>query len=391
MKYVLIRCEDRARPSGDGAVGLLEAAKLTTLQHLAQTAAVGVVAADQKGPGRRSGPSANGLQTQWLWWGYRPEDVPAWQAGQCYAASLKVELDAEDTVWCCELVTQHDGRLIDPTAGRIPTNQASTLIQTLQARLGTSTQRWMVGDGSHHVLLVRDPEWQQDLACAGTIPPPEGVVGHAWRRALPRHTMSKRVAGLIEASIPFLDHHEINKVRVDLGENPANMIWLWGGCGAVAVPSFSTKTGLSGALIARGFPSRGLAHLLSLKWHDGPARLDESGVRHVHRALTQALASHDVVSVHLPIDQHDPVERQCLMDRLDQLLVSPLTEHLMGHEEFRCVIAIEDRVSSTTPFVAAGTGLPPHPVVRLTHEAAARSPLKFLDGAALIEWFLKAA
>ncbi|GAI70799.1 unnamed protein product, partial [marine sediment metagenome] len=44
---------------------------------------------------------------------------------------------------------------------------------------------------------------------------------------LPRGKNANFLVDLMQRSGKFLENHEINKVRIDLGENPANLIWLW--------------------------------------------------------------------------------------------------------------------------------------------------------------------
>ena len=143
---------------------------------------------------------------------------------------------------------------------------------------------------------------------------------------------------------------------------------------------------MSGAMISTSFPFRGLAQILGLTWMDGVTQLTESGCQRLSRTTVKLLAKHDFVYLPLCVDRVEPVERQCAMERIDQHLLKPLTEHLAQLGEFRCLVAVDDRPSSTIPFVALGTGLPSHPAVRLTSEAVANTPLTFPDGTAAFTW-----
>ena len=54
----------------------------------------------------------------------------------------------------------------------------------------------------------------------------------------------------MEDSRKLLERHEINLVRVDLKENPANMIWLWGQGKKPTLPKFIEKFGITGSVIS---------------------------------------------------------------------------------------------------------------------------------------------
>lgn len=58
--------------------------------------------------------------------------------------------------------------------------------------------------------------------------PPHDISGQSISKNLPRGDGAEGIIKLMEESRKILDKHEINQVRVDLKENPANMIWLWG-------------------------------------------------------------------------------------------------------------------------------------------------------------------
>ena len=49
------------------------------------------------------------------------------------------------------------------------------------------------------------------------------------------------------------------RVRVDLGENPANAIWLWGQSADAKLPSFTTLLGMKGVAVAGAPLAKGLA------------------------------------------------------------------------------------------------------------------------------------
>ena len=104
------------------------------------------------------------------------------------------------------------------------------------------------------------------------------------------------------------------------------------------------------------------------------------------KTLGGLIERHDFVYVHLGIETSNQVERLCAMERIDQLLLKPLTELLPRVGPWRLLVAIDDRTSGAVPFMAIGTGLPQAPAVSLHARHLAESPLALHDGFALFSW-----
>ena len=382
MKYVIVRCEDLGSP-GTHTAPLLEGARTAHLQQLAQAGAAGL---GKLGAQKNHG-TIDRLRLHRALFGLDARQ-PGTAPGSWYASAANVPLKSGETAWCCELVTQRDGRLTDPSAGHIPTKESELLLHALDERLGSETRRWKVGQGPHHVLVVRD----EPALAAGDkpVPPPELLLGELWERHLPGGETERALRALLEQGAKILEQHPVNRVRADLGENPANMLWLWGAADAGSSRSFADRTGLSGAVVSSSFLLRGFAKALGLGWKEGPASFEERSMKPIAKTVHGLLERHDFVYVHLSVASNDPVQRLVAMERLDQLLLKPLTEQLPQSGPWRLLTVVDDRTRGTTPFVAIGTGLPQQPVVSLTAEHLAESPLAFKDGGDWFSWFTKA-
>ncbi|MGC9066445.1 MAG: hypothetical protein ACP5JO_07455 [Candidatus Ratteibacteria bacterium] len=55
---------------------------------------------------------------------------------------------------------------------------------------------------------------------------PFQIVGYDYRTFLPQNGMLRTPVRIIENSYRLLERHPVNRVRIDLGENPANFLWL---------------------------------------------------------------------------------------------------------------------------------------------------------------------
>lgn len=373
MKYVILRCEDRARMMPQTAP-LLESAKTAYLQELAQAGAAGLIKG--KGPLER-------FQLHRGLLGIDAEDAAA-APGGCYAAGADIQLKPGETAWCCELVTRQDDTIIDSIAGNIKTKESEVLIGALNEQFGSDARRWVLGNDSHHVFISREEAIRADEA---RVRPPDGLVGGTWKRGLPKGKAGKALRQLIEEASKLLDGHAINRVRVDLGENPANMIWCWGAAEGASKESFTQRTGLSGAVFSSSFALRGLARSLDMDWKEGPSSFEESPLQRLVKGVLSALAQRDLVYVHVRIESRDPVERLIAMERIDRLLIQPVVESLTGAWRFMAVV--DDRVRHAAPAIAVGEGLPRHPVVHLKSESLSSSPLKFASGSDAFAWLTK--
>lgn len=379
MKYVIVRCEDTAPRRHQGA-SLLEGAKGAHLKSLAQTGAVGVIRS------ARHGAPLNRFRLDCGLLGLDPDELEN-AAGRGYAANAGLTLEAEDAAWCCELVTHHDGVLIDATAGNIPTAESRLLMQALNEQLGSDTRRWVVGENAHHVLVVRDEALKADHP---SPQPPHALLGQAWERHLPAGSQGIAVKALLEQATQILEHHSVNRVRLDLGENPANLLWLWGPAAGTARATYGDLTRRKGAVCATAFGLRGLAQALQMTVHHGPASLEERPLERLHHTVGELVARHDLLVVHLQVASPDPMERFCAMERLDQVFLKPLT-NLLSSQDARLLVAIDDARTGEVPFVAVGTGLPRHPAAHMEAPEGPGNPFAFPEGRQAFDWFTQGA
>lgn len=375
MKYLVIRCEDRADRAG--VPGLLEGAKAGHLRELSQAGAAGLLR-----PARRDAVLDRfALHARLLGLG---ADAAQPSAGQCYAAAGGAALAEGEVPWACDLVTQREGALSDATAGEIPTAQSAELLAGLNQALGGPARRWAAGAGSHHLLITGASD---DLAAARDRAPrpPEQLIGRAWKRSLPRGAAGAALRALLERMADVLDEHPVNRVRTDLGENPANLGWLWGASPDQVLPA-APAAGARGVILSDDFLLRGLAAVLGMECHRSLRGADERAFEKLRLTAEEALGRSDLVYLHVAVRSPDPVERLCAVERLDQLVIKPLLERLPGHGSWRLLTVIDGPGQRDAALVALGTGLPRQPLAQLDQVSLQESPLAFRDGGRLFAW-----
>jgi 2,3-bisphosphoglycerate-independent phosphoglycerate mutase len=184
-----------------------------------------------------------------------------------------------------DLVTTDDERVLDPFGGRIGDPEAGALFEDTAGALP-------------HGRLVRLPGRRGLWLGTAPIPdaPPPWEVGDRPPRVVLAD--APELLALYEASRRALTAHDVNAVRVDLGENPANALWPHGaGELPLAMEPPSWSVGRRVALVAGGGPAMGLAGALGWTPVSVDAASGADGLDALCAAALAALADHDVVVV----------------------------------------------------------------------------------------------
>ena len=234
----------------------LEAARTPNMDFIAQHGRLGRVKTipDRMSPASDvANLSILGYDPQKFYTGRRPLE----------AANLGVDLEEDDVAYRCNFVTVAGDTLIDYSAGHISSKEAQILIKFIDQNLGTNRIKFYPGISYRHLMLVKRGSEQklEDLKCK----PPHDITGQSISKNLPRGDNADVLIRLMEDSRRILEKHEINLVRVDLKENPANMIWLWGQGKKPAMPKFQDQYGLQGSIISAVDLLKGLGKILGLE------------------------------------------------------------------------------------------------------------------------------
>lgn len=185
--------------------------------------------------------------------------------------------------------------------------------------------------------------------------------------ATDRLVLMKKSAGLFAA-------HPVNDVRVDLGENPASMVWLWGGGAPTALGRPFIGAPLRAAMVSHSALARGMARLCGMKhvelgdpW-SGDARpplidCDE---------LAALIAEHDLTVIYVEAP-HDgghfgtAIEKVKSLDRLDIHVLGRVLDALDLVTEGRTMLVAtppDGHLLARTPFVCAGPQVEANRVTR---------------------------
>lgn len=252
MKYFWLVCEAMADEPIEALGGRtpMDVAKTPFMDELAKKAKLGNAA------WLPTTLSASGDVAAYSMLGYDPVE---YHTGLAPLEALAAGIAQNDSqvAFRCDFVTVSDQELVDPTAGLISFKEAELLIRELNKKLSDFKSRIVGLSGHRNLLFVDDPqnaEALDELECSA----PERFRGENISKGFPKGKESDFLKQLMTSSRTILENHEVNRVRIDLKENPASMIWLWGQGRKPKIPAFSQRSGLKTAFWAQSDAWKGL-------------------------------------------------------------------------------------------------------------------------------------
>ena len=332
--------------------------------------------------------------------GYDPKKYYSGR-GPLEAANLGVELEEDDVAFRCNLITAGGDTLLDYSAGHIKSKEAEKLIKVLDQKLGTNKMRFFAGVSYRHLLLFkRGAELKlENLKCRA----PHDISGQNINKNLPKGENADVIIKLMRDSREILASHEINLVRLDLKENPANMIWLWGQGRKPNIPKFIDKFGLSGSVISAVDLIKGLGRILGLNVINVPGATGyyDTDYAGKARAGIKSLDKNDFVFVHVEAPDEaghngDLREKLTAIERFDQLIVGSLLEFLKNKDDFRIMVlpdhatplSLKTHTSEAIPFAMCGKDIVAKNFNNYSEKEAQKSELYFENGYELMNYFI---
>ena len=395
MKYIVVVPDGAADHPIDALGGKtpLEAAGISFTNSLAQNGILGRVRTVPAG----FIPSSDVANLSLL--GYDPNKYYTGR-GPLEAVNLGIEFSESDLAFRCNLITQTDDVLFDYSAGHITNKEAAVLISFLDEKLGSSDVKFYPGKSYRHIMIYKNGV---NLGL-GKIKyfAPHDIMGRPIKPFLPRGKNNDKIIRLMEESKDILQNHEINKVRIDLGENPANMIWLWGAGSKPQMESFRDKFGIEGAVISAVDLIKGIGKIIGMDVIEveGATGYYDTNYSGKAQAAIDALKKVDFVFIHIEAtdeaghNQDLRMKITCL-ERIDKMIIKPVVEQ-MGGRDFRILITPDHptliskrtHTNEPVPFLIYGKGIKKGPFSSYSEAEAQNSSLYFDNGPELVKYFL---
>jgi 2,3-bisphosphoglycerate-independent phosphoglycerate mutase len=430
MKYLMV-IPDGAADRPDGPFGdetPLEKADMPCINGLARRGRVGQV---QTIPlGVKPGSDAANLAVI----GYDPaKDLTG--RSPLEAVSMGIDMADSDVSFRANLVTLaapdggppssdasfEDLVIIDHAAGDIPTEDGRTLIEYIDAAIGSGDPanegraRFYPGISYRHAFIVKDGAPSAsgigDVTCEAPgydLTPPHDVLDRPIGPNLPSGDGSGFIANLMKRSFALLSDHPINEARRAAGLHTADSVWIWGqGLRPNLVP-VAEKYGVRGTVIAAVDLIKGIGLCAGL---DAPGVAGATGTidtdfgAKARTAIKAYEDGADFVFIHVEAPdecshQGDSEGKVRSLGLIDSEVVSPVVGWLDDHRErtgeryrvlvvpdHRTPLSIRTHSSEPVPFVFFDSDQQGDDESRAFTERSGKAGVRFGSGAELADHF----
>jgi 2,3-bisphosphoglycerate-independent phosphoglycerate mutase len=399
MKYIILVCDGMADiPLKEiGERTPLEAARTPNMDFIAKYGRLGRVRTVPQGfiPGSDI--------AQISIFGYDPKKYYTGRA-PLEAANLGVKLEDDDIAFRCNLITASNDTLRDYSAGHISSKEAEIIIKFIDQSLGTNRIKFYPGVSYRHLMVIkRGAEEHLDRI---TCRPPHDITGKSISKNLPKGDKANILINLMQESRKVLEKHEINLVRLDLKENPANMIWLWGQGKRPLMESFYEKYGIKGSVISAVNLIKGLGKTVGLEVINVPGATGYYDTNYDGKAeaALKALKDKDFVFVHLEAADEaghngDLREKIIAIERFDQLILGRVLKYFKHKRNFRIMVLpdhptpvrLKTHTSDPVPFGIFGHNIIARGFLNYSEKESLKSELIFEKGHELMDFFIRKA
>jgi 2,3-bisphosphoglycerate-independent phosphoglycerate mutase len=276
------------------------------------------------------------------------------------AASMGIDLGADDVAFRCNLVTIDNGVMQDFTAGHISTEEASQIIRDLHRELGGNGIEFHPGVSYRHCLV-----WRHGKTAMLTTPPHD-ITDRAVAEHLPAGEGAEVLRRLMAASQDLLASHPVTQARRARGARAATSIWLWGQGKRPAVPTLEARFGIHGAVISAVDLVNGLGVLAGLEVIKVPGVTGflDTNYQGKQEYGLRALQDKDLVFIH--VEATDETGHMGAVDKkiqaiedFDSKIVGPVLAGLQRFPAWRLLMmpdhatpcALKTHSSDPVPFV----------------------------------------
>ena len=376
----------------------LEAAKIPNMNDMVRCGRIGLVKTIPSGMKPASDVANLSIM------GYDPKRYYSGR-GPLEAANIGVPVGPFEIAFRCNLVTIANDAMADYSAGHITDKESEALMKRLDKELGTDRVRFYHGTSYRNLAVIKaGSQGELEALRRALCVPPHDISGKPIARKLPSGSGSELLRELMERSKAVLEKDEINRIRVDLKENPATMIWLWGQGTNPNMPTFKGIYGVEGSVISAVDLINGLGKLIGLKVIKVPGATGYYDTNYMGKGeyAVSALRDRDFVFVHVEAPDEaghngDVREKIRAIENFDKFVVGALWEFTKKRKDTRIMalsdhptpVSIKTHASDPAPFVMAGRGIESNGFAAFNEANAVRSKVKMKSGAALTEFFIK--
>lgn len=396
MKYIMIVPDGMADYPVEilGNKTPLEAARTPNLDYMAQHGMTGLVKTipDKCAPGSDIGNLAL--------LGYDPEKSFSGRA-PLEAANMGITLADDEVAFRCNLVTIAEDKMFDYSAGHISTKEAQDLMDALNQQIEEDNVRFVTGKSYRHLMIMKVRNVSEYIKVKCT--PPHDIINKEIKKYLPQGSAALPLLRIMEKSERILKNHSVNTVRLDLKENPANRIWLWGQGTRPKLTAFKERFGIEGSIISAVDLVNGIGRLAGLQVIQVPGITGyyDTNYRGKAEYALKSLKDRDFVFIHIEAPDEaghngDAKAKMQCIEHIDREIVGPVLNYFDKNDDFRVVVLpdhptpVSLRTHSREPvgFVMYGRGIAYDGSERYDEPSAKTKGMKFESGEKMMDFFM---
>lgn len=376
----------------------LDVAKIPNINEMVKQGVIGQVKTVP--PGMKPASDIANLSIM----GYNPKNYYTGR-GPLEAANIGIELGENEIAFRCNFITANNDTLADYSAGHISERESKSIAEYLDEKLGTDKVKFYHGKSYRNLVVIKtkSPDEIRDMMKV-VCTPPHDITGQSISKHMPKGKGAELLSRLMEDSRSILEKSEINKVRVDLKENPANMIWLWGQGTNPNMPSFTGRFGVEGSVISAVDLINGIGKLVGLKVVDVPGATGYYDTNYQGKGeyAVEWLKKKDFIFVHVESPDEaghngDLREKIRAIENFDKYVVGAVWKYLQGLSDYRVMVladhatpvSLKTHTSDPAPFVMTGKGITHNGFDAYNETNAKASKIRFGSGSELAEELLK--
>ena len=321
----------------------LEAAKKPNIDYMAQNGELGLVKTIPDG----QKPGSDNANLSVL--GYDPRKYYTGRS-PLEAASIGIQLNAEDVTYRCNLVTLSDAEkyedavMVDYSSDEITTPEADELIRFLSGHFAREGIELYTGVSYRHCLVLRNAGAGTDLTAPHDIS--DKIVG----AYLPKGGNAQILLEMMRQSYSLLKDHPVNLNRIKNGKRPANSAWFWGEGRKPALSPFYDKYHKNGAVISAVDLMKGIAICAGMKSIDvagATGNINTNFEGKAQAALDALAAGADFVYIHIEAPdecghRHEIEGKVRSIELIDQKIAGPVLKEMKNRGEDFCVMVLPD-------------------------------------------------
>lgn len=312
------------------------------------------------------------------------------------AIARGIDIAPDDWIFSCDLISTFENTVADPRAGQIRTAEAEVLLADLNEHFADHPIKFHLGRSHHHLLTIHNTPIE-----VSATKDPFNLVGKPIDANYPQGEGRELLMDIMVRAKKFLDEHDINNVRRELHENPADAIWLWGGGRIPSLPAFTELFNLQTTVLSPYPEIQGFATAIGTK----VIRTQVTDLLHPNydfelEQTCMAWDNCDLVCLHLgtvmEVSRYGQISQKVrVLEQMDEKVIKPLQQKLPEQGRLMIVgghfLSVQDKIGSDSPvpFTIYGKNLVGASGLTFNEKNAHKVNLTISAGHELLPFFLK--